>query len=187
MQAQSEHEMHEATAKATDAEVPLPEQELQVALRTDSVALQIKLDKQKILDHMEKTRSAVKKEGAGAKLDEHDRRLQACEDRLEARKEELRHELIERKRQDAATGLAALAQKINVLKGQDDVMQKKVKELELEARQAGRSSIEVEMMRSDILALQEVLSHLAAELERTRVELQPDSKNGSARVTLLCE
>jgi capsular exopolysaccharide synthesis family protein len=88
-------------------------------------------------------------------------------------------------------GLEGLKNKVKVLSFQESELKKQVKELEVEARQIGRSSIDVEMLKFEVTALQDVLSRLAGELQRTQIEMQPektgDSKTGFARVMLMSE
>ncbi len=76
--------------------------------------------------------------------------------------------------------IVALAAKIEMLQSQEKTMQEKVDALSAEAKQLGRSSVDVELMRSEITGLEEVLSRVGAEVEKTNVEL----KTGS-RVTLV--
>lgn len=187
MQAQNEFDLHKTAASAKDEEIPVSDQELLGALRTDAETGRLKTEKQQILDHMEKFQDRVNgKKNVAGMLDEPARRLKSCEDRLEARKKALRHEMIEHKREIATAGIDALERKIALLTAQEKQLQAKVLQLEAEARQLGKSSIDVEMMRSDIAAVQEVVSRLASELNRTRIEMQsdPTPTNGSTRVTL---
>ena len=78
-----------------------------------------------------------------------------------------------------------LKRKIGLLSSQRRQLQPKLHELEMEARQLGRSSIDVEMMQMEIASLQDVFSRLGAQLARARVELQPESNGSWTRVTLL--
>jgi capsular exopolysaccharide synthesis family protein len=187
MQARSEVELHEAANTAEDADDSISDHEVMVALRTDPVATQIRADKQRIQDLVESTKARYKSDTAATRIDDHAHRLQGLDARLEARKKVLRGELAEFKRHSAGSGIDALKRKIVLLTTQEGLLGKQVKELEEESKKFGRSSIDVEMMRAEILALQDVLSRLGTELERTRVESQADSKSSSGRVTLMSE
>lgn len=60
--------------------------------------------------------------------------------------------------------------KLDSLKRQEKILQAKVDEFEVEFRQLGQSSIEVELMRSEIQAQQDILRRVGAEIERTDIE-----------------
>ena len=187
MQAQTELEMHDAQTQAADADVPLSDSEITAAMRTDAAAIQIRADKQRLLDQVEIVKVRVHGDSLPVRLAELDRKIQLADERYAARKTALKHDLIENKREGASAGIEALRRKIALLTSQESQLQKKSLEYEAEAKQAGRSSIDVEMMRSEITAVQDVLNRLGAELERTRVEIQSDSKNGGGRATLMGE
>ncbi|PQO28756.1 polysaccharide biosynthesis tyrosine autokinase [Blastopirellula marina] len=71
---------------------------------------------------------------------------------------------------------------LGVLRQQEKTLAKEVAELENEVRTFGRSSVEVEMMRSEIESLDEIVQQLNAEIERTKIELRQ-----APRITLLSE
>ena len=185
MQAEGELELHEAAVNSPEEDV-VSEPELLLAMRTDRKAEQLKTDRQRILDLMQATRGTVKEGAIGGKLDEHSRRLDGIDEKIEGRKRELQKELVEHKRQTDALGIESLKRKVAMLRAQDKQLQSKLHDLELETKQFGKSSIDVEMMRSDIGPLQDTLGRLATELERTRIE-QSDSKNAWTRISLLSE
>ncbi|TWU06955.1 Tyrosine-protein kinase CpsD [Symmachiella macrocystis] len=123
----------------------------------------------------------------------HIERLQAqlntAEESLKSHRAELRSELLEhwnaRPESVSNDGSDELRAKIAILAAQEKQLQQEVNELENEAKQFGKSSIDVEMMRSEMSALEQVLSSIGEEIERSKVELrdQIDSTGGS-RVTL---
>lgn len=71
---------------------------------------------------------------------------------------------------------------MGVLRQQEKTLAQEVKQLEDEVRTFGRSSVEVEMMRSEIESLDGIVQQLNAEIERTNIELR-----GAPRITLLSE
>lgn len=73
-----------------------------------------------------------------------------------------------------------LPREIELLKDQERRLTEELKRQELEAKKFGRSSIEVEMLQSDVAALDGVASRVSDELERTKIEL-----NSASRITLL--
>jgi capsular exopolysaccharide synthesis family protein len=188
IEAQGELELAEATATAQDdSQITISDHEMLLAMRADRECERIRAEKQQALDHIKAVRGALKEGIAQQKVAESERRLENYDLKLEARKVALRSELADYKRQYAASEIDELKRRVALLAGQEKLWQTKAHELEAEARQMGRSSIDVEMMRAEINALQEISSRLGSEAERSRVELQPDSKGSGARVTLLAE
>ncbi|MCY2978683.1 MAG: polysaccharide biosynthesis tyrosine autokinase [Planctomycetota bacterium] len=72
--------------------------------------------------------------------------------------------------------LMALTSKTQVLANQEKILKEKVELLADETRQLGRSSIDVELMRSEISGLENVLHTVGDEIERTSVELKTSSR-----------
>jgi len=73
-----------------------------------------------------------------------------------------------------------LPREMEILKDQERRLQEELKRQEVEAKKLGRSSIEVEMLQSDVASLDKVVERVADELERTKIELKSTS-----RITLL--
>ena len=72
--------------------------------------------------------------------------------------------------------LMGLTSKFQVLANQEKVLKEKVELLADETRQLGKSSIDVELMRSEISGLEEILRTVGEEIERTSVELKTSSR-----------
>ncbi len=72
--------------------------------------------------------------------------------------------------------LAALISKTQVLANQEKVIQERVDVLSQETRTLGKSSIDVELMRSEIEGLEKVLQNVGDEISRTSVELKTSSR-----------
>ena len=72
--------------------------------------------------------------------------------------------------------LMGLNAKMQVLLNQEKILKEKVEQLSDETRQLGRSSIDVELMRSEISGLESVLHTVGDEIERTTVELKTASR-----------
>jgi capsular exopolysaccharide synthesis family protein len=66
--------------------------------------------------------------------------------------------------------------KAETLKNQEKMLLEKVDQLSEETRQLGLSSIDVELMRAEIEGLEDVLQRVSQEVERTKIELQTDSR-----------
>lgn len=65
---------------------------------------------------------------------------------------------------------------VGILQQQKQRIEQDLAELDSEAKKLGRSSIDIEMMRAEIVSLDEVLSRLGGEIERTKVELKSGSR-----------
>ena len=72
--------------------------------------------------------------------------------------------------------LIALAIRTQVLANQEKILKEKVEKLSEETRQLGRSSIDIELMRSEISGLEDVLRRVKDEIERTSIELKTESR-----------
>ncbi len=72
--------------------------------------------------------------------------------------------------------LVAIATRVELLRKQEKNLQEKVDQLANETRQLGRSSIDVELMRSEIESSQDVLRRVGEEIERTSIELKTSSR-----------
>lgn len=72
--------------------------------------------------------------------------------------------------------LVSLISKTQVLTNQEKVLQEKVDKLSEETRLLGKSSIDVELMRSEIDGLEKVLQNVGDEISRTSVELKTSSR-----------
>lgn len=65
---------------------------------------------------------------------------------------------------------------VGILQQQKERIEQDLALLDSEAKKLGRSSIDIEMMRAEITSLDEVLSRLGGEIERTKIELKSGSR-----------
>jgi len=72
--------------------------------------------------------------------------------------------------------MLGIAGKIEVLKNQEKMLQARVDTLSDETRKLGQSSIDVELMRSEIAGLEGVLRRVGQEIEQTSIELKTASR-----------
>lgn len=83
-----------------------------------------------------------------------------------------------------------LPREIEILKTQERRLEEELKRVDAEAKKIGRSTIDVEMMRTEVAGLDKVVSHVAEELERTKIELKANSRTtilGPAQVPAVGE
>jgi len=183
LELQGELELLEKAAEAGEAKHTVTEHELMIALQSDAAAVQIRSDKQKSQDAIEKHRAAVK--NGSSRIDEMTRQLQKYDDRLEARKEVLRDELLQKKSYTGVAEREDLLRRIDLLTVQEARLSKLVKGAEEEAKKFGRSSIDAEMLLGEIRTVEAVRQRLAEELERTKIEAQAPKETQTTRVRLM--
>ena len=80
------------------------------------------------------------------------------------------------KKEEQDNLIAAREIRVGVLQQQRALTQEVLAKLEEETKKLGRSSIDIEMMRAEIAALEEVLSNIGGEIQRTKIELKSDSR-----------
>jgi capsular exopolysaccharide synthesis family protein len=69
-----------------------------------------------------------------------------------------------------------LSTRVEVLSAQEKLLQSKVDELSEETKKLGKTSIDIELMRSEIAAQEGVLQRVGEEIERTNIELKTASR-----------
>jgi len=104
------------------------------------------------------------------------RDLGILEEQYRQRTDELREELRRQQLQEVESGARELAIEVQTLRDQQQQLIDEVADKREEAMRCGTSSIDVEMMRAEIEHLDQVLTGIAAERERVKVELQSTSR-----------
>jgi succinoglycan biosynthesis transport protein ExoP len=192
IQARSELEIHEAAVDAEDGDFEISDQELRLAMRNDPEASRLEAEKKRVANYIEATRRSLKPGVPIPNLARYEADLESLKEKLEARKQELRPEIIEHRRQIAVAAIGGLKAKIAQLTGLESQYVKKAHELEADLK-SRRPSNDVEDLRREIAHREQILNGLGVELERTKVELQaelerakeglePDSRISSSRV-----
>lgn len=152
-------------------DIPIADGDVTAAMATDHVARYLESDKESLVRQIEKNRDALNPEKAAKTIAELNRKLESNADKYTARKEEVRKLLVDRTRLAAAADIDLLKQEVLHLKKQKERFETEGKLIDQKAKDAGKSSIEVEMMRSDIDVLQQIADNLKIESAKTRVEL----------------
>ncbi len=98
--------------------------------------------------------------------------LDAAKQRLAARRSELRKELLRRQRASAEAEAATLEKQIALISVQREQLAEEAKRQAAKSKDYGGSSVDIEMMRTEIGHLSGVLSTVAEERERLKVELR---------------
>jgi capsular exopolysaccharide synthesis family protein len=157
-------------------EIIVPESDLNLAMNADGIVRQLELERQRTFALIESTRSNLTYEKSAGKLGEFEKRLDACTQKLETRKVELKIGIAERIRLAAVAEIDDLKRKATTLETLSRQLETEAKKLHDEAKAANQYSLEVEQMSVDINAHQSILDKLREEYERTKVELVPKTK-----------
>lgn len=161
-------------------------QYLDRVLRSDSEWAQLRADREQAQGLIRSTKQAVKKKDVlASQLEPLQRRINELDRKLDARKEALRRELVNHYRQSNLNLKATHRRNVELLKAQEQRLESEAQALEASIGDS-KSSTDVELMRIKAAGLQDVVSKLAAEIERTKVELRADSlEEDSPRVKVL--
>lgn len=171
---------------AEPEEITVSDAELASVVQSDAIARQLRSK----IDELEKqsahAKEVLRPEKAAPYLADYQKDIDEAQQEVDARRDVLRDQLLLAKRRavqkPGKDTLEELQTKVAVLQAQKAQLQKDVSRLENDARQSGRSSIEVEMLRFEIQSLEDILNQVGGEIQRTRIELRPGS-----RVTVLSQ
>lgn len=187
IQAQNALARYERDAKASDAEAQslISDADVAKVLESDKITQSLETERNTKRNEINVLRDRFrnKPEQAETRSEDIRKRIDQLSNQLEERRQVVRREMLTARRQTEAAEAAALRQKVGHLTEEQKQLQEHVDSLRKQASVGVRSSVEVEMMKHEITALEEVRKGLANELERTKVELLPSSKD--ARVKLL--
>lgn len=181
---EAEIEQHSTRSDGNDDPSQPAGAELLQALRNDPEMEQLKTDRQQIVNLIQSTKELFKSDAAKPRLEELDQRLKQHDRKIEVRRQQVGAELTDFLRQAKSFSSEANKRQQKLLKAKEQRLKTELRNLEASVH-TPKSSTDVEMMRIDINGLQDVVSRLGAEIERTKVELQPETKGSSNRVTEL--
>ena len=177
--ARGELQAQEALLKAVET-LEIPDYEVEVASRTNPLVRQLFDELAWRRLGLAQTESTVKQGAKSAHTDRYVRDLQMVESQLEEVEKEFRDGIramksaeIEEQRQQKEIEVKVLADQETLLEG--DLEKKRA-----EAEELSKSSIDLEMMRSEIKNLDLVMAGIADQRERLKVEI-----DAAPRVTLL--
>jgi succinoglycan biosynthesis transport protein ExoP len=151
--------------------VPVTDSEVEAATQTDPTILSAKAD----LDRQQARIDEVKKTMFGTAATEYVASYQAALERgrkkIEARKVALRRELAVLKENASLAVDHLAASSVEVLQSQQKELATRVASLRAEADKFGRSSVDAELMRAEIKALDELRTRIQKELEEANIEI----------------
>lgn len=168
--------------------------ELEKATAADPQMISLQTERVQLEGRMRQIQRQLTPENAASRVKELQQKIAEVEKDIESRGRVLYDYLVHQVRENArpsrpglkslggteATDLASkievLKLKSNILKSQKEQLEGEVAEAEELSKTIGRSSIDVEMMRAEIRAHEEVRTRLGEEIERTRIELNADPR-----------
>ena len=164
---------------ATDVEVS--EIELNAATQSDPVAgrllFELLFQWSQMLDkRIASIRAVAPAPNEARQLEEMAQAIDAIQQQLDLRRATLREELQQAGCKAAEVEIKRLECQIAVLKEQEQQLARDLEQLREKAEEVSGSSIDIEMMRAEIQHIDEVLSSVAEERERLKVELRSQSR-----------
>lgn len=172
--------------KAKEAEAQRPtsievnDLELEQFLRTDPVALQLLQRDSEIRQRRQEAQSVLTWRGSAEHLERSRGAEESTQRALAARRAELREELKRRKRAALQASIEQLKAEIAAGIEQEKQLLQDVEQAKKLAESFGGSSIDVEMMRSEIALLEGILKSVADEREKLNIEIR-----NRPRITLI--
>src|SRR5262249_33651797 len=155
----------EAAVGAADDEIEISEEELRLAMQHDPKAMKLEGDKLRIANHIEATRRSLKPGAKGPSLSQYEADLANVKEKLASREQELRPELIERRRQVAAAAIGSLRGRITQLTYLEKQYLKKSRELEGELKNQ-KPANEIDDLQHEIANYDQILNGLRIELQQ---------------------
>lgn len=183
----------ESTEEASDDAPEFSPTEMKEAISNDPVSARLQAE----LDRFEEASFTLTEAAYQRYRETNSAAIKSLEERLNERRDHLETLVKERLAQQGESNVATptlysvpevddtipkLKVRVAVLEQQQEELTAEVAVLEKEVRTFGRSSVEVEMMRSEIESLDDIVQQLNSEIERTKIELR-----GAPRITLLSE
>jgi polysaccharide biosynthesis transport protein len=151
--------------------LPVTDSEVEAAAQSDLTILSAKAE----LDRQQARIDEVKKTMFGTAQNEYlatyQGALERARKKIETRKIALRRELAVQKENTAMAADHVAASSVEVLQAQQKELAAKVATLRAEADKFGRSSVDAELMRTEIKALDELRTRIQKELEEANIEI----------------
>jgi polysaccharide biosynthesis transport protein len=154
-----------------DASLPVTDAEVETAALTDATIAIAKADLERQLARIDEAKRTM----FGAAEKEYVATYQAAADRarqkIESRKTSLKKDVALLKQSNALVADQLSVSSVEVLQAQQKELAVKVSALRAEADKFGRSSVDAELMRAEIKALDELRGRIQKELEEANIEI----------------
>jgi capsular exopolysaccharide synthesis family protein len=146
--------------------------DLEAAAGRDPQTLQLKLEEARLREYVAGATDVAQPTVAARYSSRQQRELEGVRQKLAARRETLRDELRRQRLGQLDEEIRQLDLEVATLAEQQKRLQQDVDRTSKEAEKIGGSSIDVEMQRAEISLLEKLLSNIADEREKLRIELR---------------
>ncbi len=153
-------------------EFKLPESDLDAAVKVDPLSVQLEAKRELLESNIDEVSTSFQGPVAESRIKALRKELDALAERQSLRREQLRTELTHKHRRSLEDEVAWLSSQIAVLNQQEQQFRVDAEQQRKVAEQFGGSSIDVEMMRAEIEHIERIVSGIADERERLKVELR---------------
>lgn len=171
MRAQGELSLKKALRDKA-AQLQVTERELDAAARTDPVILQLLMREAELKNLVAQTRDVVRPEMAGRYGNRYAQDLADVQNRIKARREELRQELEQKRVANIDEEIENLNFELAILAQQQQQLQDEVENVRRTAETFGKGSIEIEFLRAEVDLARKTLQTIAEERNRMSIELR---------------
>jgi len=175
MRAEGEIEAKKSLLKNFD-ELQISEYELETAARNDLIASQLMQTMMGIRNAMAYTEATAVPDSVSKVGAKQNRNMKAIANQFELRKVELLEELKIRMRARLESDVRTLAAQLEILRGHEKTLELDVGHMRQEAEDFGESSVDIQVMRSELNQIDSILAGIASERERLEVEIQSGSR-----------
>lgn len=181
-------EAPEEETASTEPQPPAVHQiELEEAIASDEQMASLRQQHTQLTGRISQLQKQLSAEQAAPRVKELEQELEQIEQQLKSRTRVLHDYLVHQARQrDLNSGtngrgsldsqIETMELKISILERQKEQVEQDVAAAEELSKSLGRDSVDVEMMRAEIAAHEEVRSRLGEEIQRTRVELNAEQR-----------
>lgn len=171
MRAQGELSLKKALRDKA-AQIQVTERELDAAAATDSLILQLLMREAELKGLVAQTRDVVRPEMAGRFGNRYVQELADVQNRIKARREELRQELEQKRVANIDQEIENLNFELAILDAQQKQLQQEVENVRRTAETFGKGSIEIEFLRAEVELARKTLQTIAEERNRMSIELR---------------
>jgi len=156
--------------------IEVTESELAARLEADPAAALLLREIADLHRRREATASVFSAGGGAEYARKFEERQKSIDKQIAARKDKLREELKVKKLLDLQSGLQQIDAEIAAAEAQEKQLTAEAQKAESEAKSVGSSSIDVEMIRTEIAQIQNVLRTASDERERLFIESRSDAR-----------
>jgi capsular exopolysaccharide synthesis family protein len=182
---QAELDLQDSSSPShSQEEVKLLDEELEMAAQADPEIRSLLERKQQSQQYIKELKGRLTQQAAAERVKQHEAQIKVVDRNIAQRKARLRTEMAALKARKDTFQDDVQRRSIKRLKQEEQILEQRVVESQKKLK-LPQTSTDVELMRIDIAVIEDVLRQIMHEIERTKIELQPEAKKLSTRVTEL--